>query len=137
MAPLRFAAEANQMLLRHPLNPMSYMPAGRAWAAACEIFEAGSRHYPKPAFGLNNTSIDAGPVPVGPAASTLLLEGLIGDLDFGTAYTWRARFVTDHVLFPATRWFSAAGSSPLEAKLRTSPSGTSHLRRDPVPRSQP
>ncbi|MFP6746732.1 MAG: polyhydroxyalkanoate depolymerase [Alphaproteobacteria bacterium] len=64
MAPLRFAAEANQMLLRHPLNPMSYMPAGRAWAAACEIFEAGSRHYPKPAFGLNNTSIDGGPVPV-------------------------------------------------------------------------
>ncbi len=64
MAPLRFAAEANQMMLRHPLNPMSYTPTGRAWAAACEIFEANSRHYHKPAFGLSSTSIDGKEIPV-------------------------------------------------------------------------
>jgi poly(3-hydroxybutyrate) depolymerase len=64
MAPFRFAAEANQLLLRHPLNPMSYTPAGRAMAAACEIFEAGSRHYQKPAFGLTSTHIDGIEIPV-------------------------------------------------------------------------
>ncbi len=64
MAPLRFAAEANQMLLRHPFNPFSYTPAGRAVAAACEIFESSTRHYHKPSFGLTSTVIDGKPVSV-------------------------------------------------------------------------
>ena len=58
MMPLRFAAEANHLILRHPLNPLGHTPAGKAMAAASEIFEAGTRHYQKPAFGLNSTEID-------------------------------------------------------------------------------
>jgi len=64
MMPLRLAAEANHLILRHPLNPMGYTPAGRAMAAACEIFESGTRHYQKPAFGLTSTEIDGEAVAV-------------------------------------------------------------------------
>lgn len=75
MAPLLFAAEANQIMLRHPFNPISYSPAGRAWAAAFEIFEAGARHYPKPAFGLTSTVIDGEDVAVH--------EAIVARLPFG------------------------------------------------------
>ena len=64
MAPLRFAAEASHLMLRHPLNPLGYTPGGRALAAACEIFEAGTRYYQKPAFGLSSTKIDGEDVAV-------------------------------------------------------------------------
>ena len=64
MAPLRFAAEANQALLRHPMNPVSYTPMGRAMAASLEIFEANTRDYQKPAFGLHATTIDGEDVAV-------------------------------------------------------------------------
>ena len=39
VAPFRLAAEANMQLFRHPMNPASYTGAGRAYAAACELFE--------------------------------------------------------------------------------------------------
>ncbi|MDP7461307.1 MAG: polyhydroxyalkanoate depolymerase [Alphaproteobacteria bacterium] len=58
LAPLRFAAEANQALLRHPMNLMSYTPAARAIAASLELLESSVRHYQKPAFGLDRTEID-------------------------------------------------------------------------------
>ncbi|MDP6872491.1 MAG: polyhydroxyalkanoate depolymerase [Alphaproteobacteria bacterium] len=64
LMPLRFAAEANQALLRHPMNPVSYTPMGRAIAASLEIFESGTRHYQKPAFGLTSTMIDGEEVAV-------------------------------------------------------------------------
>jgi len=64
LAPLRFAAEANQALLRHPMNPISYTPMGRAMAASLEIFESGTRDYQKPAFGLHSTKIDGEDVAV-------------------------------------------------------------------------
>ena len=63
-APFRLAAEANQMLLRHPLNPIAYTRTGRAIAAACELMDAGLRPYQKPAFGLASTVIDGNAVPV-------------------------------------------------------------------------
>jgi poly(3-hydroxybutyrate) depolymerase len=58
LTPLRFAAEVNVNLLRHPLNPLAYTPGGRAVAAACDLFENTTRHYGKPAFGLHQTAID-------------------------------------------------------------------------------
>ena len=64
MAPLLFAAEANQMMLRNPFNPMSHTPVARAWAANWEILEAGNRHYDKPAFGLTSTEISGEAVAV-------------------------------------------------------------------------
>ena len=62
--PFRFAAEASQMFLSHPSNPISYTPAGRALSASLELIEAGTRHYQKPAFGLTSTKIDGKTVPV-------------------------------------------------------------------------
>jgi poly(3-hydroxybutyrate) depolymerase len=64
MMPPRLAAEANHLILVHPLNPMGYTPAGRAMAAACKIFESGTRHYQKPTFGLTSTEIDGEAVAV-------------------------------------------------------------------------
>ena len=46
MAPLLFAAEANQIMLRHPFNPISYSPAVRAWAAAQGIEVAAKGRVP-------------------------------------------------------------------------------------------
>ena len=57
LTPLRMAAEANMYLFRHPMNPVSYTRGGRAFAAACEIFETSARAYGKPAFGLHETTI--------------------------------------------------------------------------------
>ncbi len=75
MMPLRFAAEASHLMLRHPLNPLSHTPAGRAMAAACEIFEAGTRHYQKPAFGLSSTEIDG--------ETVAIHEEVVAHLPFG------------------------------------------------------
>jgi poly(3-hydroxybutyrate) depolymerase len=57
LAPMRLTAEAHHLLLRHPFNPLGYTHGGRALAAACEIFEAGTRHYAKPAFGIKSVRI--------------------------------------------------------------------------------
>jgi len=58
MTPLRLAAEANQHLLRHPLNPLSYTNSGRAMAAMFELFESTTRAYGKPEWGLKSTLVD-------------------------------------------------------------------------------
>ena len=57
ITPWRLAAEANQYLLRHFLNPFAYTHGGRATAAALELFEANVRPYRKPPFGLAATKI--------------------------------------------------------------------------------
>ena len=64
IAPWRIAAEANQYLLRHYMNPLAYTQGGRAVAAALELFEANVRPYRKPPFGLHTTKIDGKDVPV-------------------------------------------------------------------------
>lgn len=56
--PLRLAAEASQILLRNPWNPISWTPAARAAAAASEIVETNLRSYGKPSFGLERTVIN-------------------------------------------------------------------------------
>ena len=63
-APLRWAAEANQMLFSHPLNALSYTPPGRAIAAASELVYSQLKPHRKPAFGLSETVIDGRTVPV-------------------------------------------------------------------------
>jgi poly(3-hydroxybutyrate) depolymerase len=63
-APARAAAEAMRFLLTNPLDPLSYTFHSRAVAAACEIFEAGTRRYEKPAFDIESTLINCEPVPV-------------------------------------------------------------------------
>jgi poly(3-hydroxybutyrate) depolymerase len=62
--PLRWAAEANQMLFRHPLNALSYTAPGRAIAAASELVHTQLKPHRKPEFGLTHTEIDGVTIPV-------------------------------------------------------------------------
>ena len=64
LTPARFAAEANQHWLRNPFNPLAYTHAGRAVAAAFDVFEQTTRAYGKPAFGFKSTEIDGRKVAV-------------------------------------------------------------------------
>jgi poly(3-hydroxybutyrate) depolymerase len=64
VAPARAASEVMRLLLTNPLNPLSYTFHGRAFAAACEVFEDSTRRYEKPAFQINSTIINGEPVPV-------------------------------------------------------------------------
>lgn len=58
LTPLRLAAEASQHLFRSPYNPLAYTHAGRAFSAACDLFEQTTRPYGKPAFGLDHTLLN-------------------------------------------------------------------------------
>lgn len=54
-------------LRRHfesPLNPMSVTAVGKQMSAACELFEAATRRYAKPDFGITETKIAGLSVPV-------------------------------------------------------------------------
>jgi len=57
MAPVRLAAEAQQQILRHPFNPLAYLYAGRAAAAALDVFEQTVRPRGKPAFGFETAAV--------------------------------------------------------------------------------
>jgi hypothetical protein len=46
-------------------------------------------------------------------------EARIDGLERDTPYRWRARFRTDHPLFPVSAWFTAQGVSATESMLRT------------------
>lgn len=63
-APLRWAAEANQMLFRHPFNALSYTAPGRAFAAANELVHTQLKPHRKPEFGLAETRVHGAVVPV-------------------------------------------------------------------------
>ena len=57
LAPARACADAARQLLKSPLNPFGQTLAGRSVAAACELFERGTRRYGKPVFGLDRTTV--------------------------------------------------------------------------------
>ncbi len=63
-APLRLSAEAVQYGLSHPLSPAGYTRFGRQLAAAATVFERVTRPRGKPAWGLDEVSIDGKTVPV-------------------------------------------------------------------------
>ena len=58
LAPWRFVAEANQQMLRHPFNPMSYTTVGRTAAAGMDVFEQATRQHRKPKFGIHHVTVD-------------------------------------------------------------------------------
>ena len=62
LEPWRFAASANRKLLQTPFNPFSYTQAGRAMAAACEIFEDTTKRRGQPEFALDPIEIEGEPV---------------------------------------------------------------------------
>ena len=63
-APARLTADMVKHSLQNPANPLAYSPYAKSMAAACEMFERGTRRYAKPAFGLTGTWIDGASVPV-------------------------------------------------------------------------
>jgi len=66
LAPLRDVVEANKKLLESPYNPASYTWMGRTAVAACDLFEAMTRRYTKPIWGLNETWLGEQPITVKP-----------------------------------------------------------------------
>lgn len=64
MSPWRAAADVMRLAYANPLNPISQTPAGRAMAAGLEVFERSTRRYAKPAFDIEEITIDSRPVSV-------------------------------------------------------------------------
>lgn len=64
IAPMRVAADLTQHFLSSPFNPLAYTVAGRHLAAAGELFEAVTRRYGKPKFGIEETRVRGAPVSV-------------------------------------------------------------------------
>ncbi len=64
LSPARAAADAYRLLFRHPLNPASHTPLGRATAAAMELFERTTRRYRRPVWGIDEVTVDGTEVAV-------------------------------------------------------------------------
>jgi len=64
MLPMRWMAQAVNMMATHPLIPTSHTELGRRVAAGTDLFERVTRRYTKPVFGLDETVVDGRLVPV-------------------------------------------------------------------------
>jgi poly(3-hydroxybutyrate) depolymerase len=64
LTPWRYAIGFQRAMLAHPLNPMSYTPFGKTMAAAADVFEAVTRRYGKPDWGITHTRVNSINVPV-------------------------------------------------------------------------
>lgn len=58
VSPARAMSDAMQLAFKNPANPLTYTPFGRTVAASCELFERTTRRYGKPAFGLDETTMN-------------------------------------------------------------------------------
>ncbi len=58
VAPARAWSDATRLSFRNPLNPFSHTVFGRNMAAGAELFERLTRKYGKPAFNLNDTTVN-------------------------------------------------------------------------------
>ena len=66
MTPWRAVAKAARRAYRSPLNPASYTLPGRSVAAAADLFEAVTRRYLKPEWGIETTTVNGAAVPITP-----------------------------------------------------------------------
>ncbi len=64
MSPARAAANSTRLLLRNPLNPLSYTNLGRNAAAAAELMERTTRRYKKLGFNIKSTTVRGKPVEI-------------------------------------------------------------------------
>jgi len=64
VAPLRQLVDLNKRFCQSPYNPMSYTWTGKNISAACDLFEAITRRYEKPGWGIEETIINGCSVPV-------------------------------------------------------------------------
>ena len=62
--PIRWAANISQHLLHHPLNPAAYLGVGKQLSAAFDVFDALTKRYGKPEFGIPETEVNGTPVPI-------------------------------------------------------------------------
>lgn len=62
--PLAVWAEATARAFSHPYSPLAYTPFSRRVAAGYDLLHRLGKHYEKPAFGLDSTTIDGVAVPV-------------------------------------------------------------------------
>lgn len=58
LAPARAWSDVTRAMFRNPVNPWTHTHAGRNLAASAELFERLTRRYGKPAFGLDQTTVD-------------------------------------------------------------------------------
>ncbi|MGF1542926.1 MAG: polyhydroxyalkanoate depolymerase [Parvularculaceae bacterium] len=63
-SPARIAAGVGAQFWRSPLNPFADSWLARTSAAALDLFENATRRYPKPDWGLDDTTINGRAVPV-------------------------------------------------------------------------
>lgn len=64
LTPMRYAVSLQRSLLTSPLNPWSYTSIGKNLAAAADVFEAVTRRYNKPEWGIHATKINSVTVPI-------------------------------------------------------------------------
>ncbi len=64
MSPMRAAAQVSRDVIRNPFNPMASSYGSRAVSAALEMFINATRRYGRPAFGIEETTVDGEAVPV-------------------------------------------------------------------------
>jgi poly(3-hydroxybutyrate) depolymerase len=64
ITPLRFWTTAARLGLENPWSPLSLSPFSNSTSAALQVFEELTKRYGKPAFGLDQTTINGLPVAV-------------------------------------------------------------------------
>src|SRR3954467_3258293 len=64
LTPARAFADAGRIFYKNPANPFSHTTAGKAYAAAFELFERTTRRYSQPEWGLDFTTVGAERVPI-------------------------------------------------------------------------
>jgi poly(3-hydroxybutyrate) depolymerase len=64
MSPAVLFADAARHLFSSPFSPFAYTPLSRTAAANSELFVRLMRRYPKPAWGIDETTVDGEPVEV-------------------------------------------------------------------------
>src|SRR6478672_10331752 len=64
LTPVRAFADAGRMFYKNPANPFAHTSAGKAAAAAFELFERTTRRYSQPEWGIDSTMVGGERVPV-------------------------------------------------------------------------
>src|SRR4051812_1645076 len=64
LTPARAFADAGRIFYKNPANPFAHTPAGKAAAAAFELFERTTRRYSQPEWGIDSTMVGGERVPV-------------------------------------------------------------------------
>ncbi len=64
LTPVRAFADAGRIFYKNPANPFAHTSAGKAAAAAFELFERTTRRYSQPEWGIDSVTVGGERVPV-------------------------------------------------------------------------